>query len=243
MTVVKDQSGELLRGALVSRILAALQNNMPALLLLSGGSAAPAGAAVCREIEAGIAHLSRSGEPVPPCSISLIDERFGPAGHSDSNWLLLQNQGISFSTLIPHPVLTARDSNDTSFRKTEADFASFISHAVHRHQQGELYIAAILGIGSDGHTAGILPGTEAARIPLSAGQFTAAYQSTPYRRITVAPPFFPHIDFAAVWAAGSNKKQVLESLFTPNETVQQPAQLISLAKESMVYTDQEVVVS
>lgn len=240
MTVVPKSSADCLRETFVSRILGQLSSNMPVLILLSGGSAAPVGAAICRDLEHSLSG-DESAYPVPAeCMVTLVDERFGPAGHPDSNWNFFTLKDLPWKQLIPVPVLTATDNNPDLFLETVRKFDGFLSWAVTRHTQGRLFIAAVFGIGEDGHTAGILPDSPASLLSTSSPLYATGYHHAPYSRITMTPSFFPSIDLAMVWASGTNKRKPLESLLADSSYERMPAQLLKLPRETIMYTDQEV---
>ncbi len=242
MTVETNQSAGKIRETLVSRILDRLRNDVPVLLLLSGGSSAQTGAAVCRDIEAASREYAGSGNRLPECRVSLVDERFGPAGHSDANWNSLESQAGNWHYLKPVPLLTGTSGSDEDFTMAVESFNRFLGGITQQKQREEVFIAALFGIGEDGHTAGILPESPAAVIPVDSERFAAGYKSIPHTRITIAPPFFPHIDLAMVWVSGPEKQLVLESLQRSISPTVQPAQFLKLAKETVIFTDQEAAV-
>ncbi len=240
MTFETEHSADRLREMLVSRILDQLSSSMSVLLLLSGGSAAPVGAAVCRDLENALSGEIFSPSAVPDCLVSLVDERFGPVGHPDSNWNVFFHEKLPWKQLVPIPVLTDTENNPDLFLETTRVFDGFLSRAVARHKQGKLFITGIFGIGEDGHTAGILPDSPASFLSTESDLFATGYQSSPHTRITVTPSFFPNIDLAMVWANGPGKKKPLEALAMDSPYSHKPAQLLKLPCETIIYTDQEV---
>ncbi|HHU36206.1 MAG TPA: hypothetical protein GXZ47_03155 [Treponema sp.] len=235
MTILSGKTERDVREALVSRILCNLEKKHPVLLLVSGGSAAPLGVSVCQDIETACENAS-----FPQVTVSLIDERFGPMGHDDSNWTLLKKHGFAPHRLTGVPVLTELCETESTFEKTTDAFNAFLSHSVSLKTTDNLYIVALFGIGTDGHTAGILPHSPPSLIPLSSPKFAAGFPSDVFKRITIAPPFFPHIDFAVVWASGSEKKIPLENLYRDIPGEKHPAQFLKLAKETLVVTNQDI---
>lgn len=240
MTIETNRSAGDLREALVSRILDRLTTSNPCVLLLSGGSAAPIGAAICRDLETALKESAAQQKPMAECRVSLVDERFGPAGHPDSNWNSLEPDVPLWQYLKPVPLLTGTSGSEEDFTIAVESFNRFLAGVARQQMRGDLFVAALFGIGEDGHTAGILPESPAAVIAPESGRFASGYKSIPHTRITIAPPFFLHIDLATVWAAGSGKKKVLASLQQALSPAVQPAQFLKLATETVIFTDQEV---
>jgi 6-phosphogluconolactonase/glucosamine-6-phosphate isomerase/deaminase len=96
------------------------------------------------------------------------------------------------------------------------------------------YVIGLFGIGSDGHTAGILPNSPA----VTAAAEVAFYQASDYPRITISPVFFSKIHTAIVYAMGSAKLQALENLKQDLPAVLEPAQLLKQIPDTWIYTDQ-----
>ncbi len=109
-----------------------------------------------------------------------------------------------------------------------------------------LQIISILGIGQDGHTAGIFP--------LSKERFQEAYRDdsmylpvvvkglTIDSRASVSPQFIlNHVDRIFGFVVGSDKKQILEKLKNENLPIHEmPAQLIKQHSNAAIYTDQSI---
>ncbi len=236
MRIVRTDSPQTARDAVTSRILRQIGLGLPVLLLASGGSTAGIAVGVCEDAKR---LIGRGATPLSESlSLSLIDERFGPAGHGDSNWQRLIDLGLDECSVNARPVLVDREIRENSFTAAIDAFDGFLKGAVARQKAERLYIVGLFGIGSDGHTAGILPGS-----PLSVetaedeGRFAAGYVTDRFTRITVAPPFFRYIDYAVAYAAGSEKRAALATLEREAPIAAQPAQLLKRARETVVFTD------
>jgi 6-phosphogluconolactonase len=85
---------------------------------------------------------------------------------------------------------------------------------------------ALLGMGADGHTASLFPGSPL-EVAAPALPVTADYQGRPAQRITLTPPVFNSARLVVFLVAGENKaavlKHVLSGILTPE---QYPAQRI-----------------
>jgi 6-phosphogluconolactonase/glucosamine-6-phosphate isomerase/deaminase len=121
------------REAPVSRIIAGRLNELtgkgPVLWLVPGGSAAGVASLVSRQLD-----LPEN------LIVSLTDERYGPAGHRDSNWQLLIDKAFDFPPQ-NYAVLFDKNLNETT--KT---FNKFLAGV----ERQKLHKIALFGMGRDG---------------------------------------------------------------------------------------------
>jgi 6-phosphogluconolactonase/glucosamine-6-phosphate isomerase/deaminase len=97
-------------------------------------------------------------------------------------------------------------------------------------------VIAQLGIGPDGHTAGILPNSVATE-PNS--RLVVNYVADPYKRLTLSFTALKKVTVAYVLAFGSNKMDALIALQSQNLSLsEQPAQILKQLNEAYVYNDQ-----
>lgn len=198
---------------IANRINQELESNN-VLLLLSGGSNVSLGVAVVKKLNRKL-------------TVGLIDERYGPVGHKDSNWQKLLEAGLEAENVELLPVL----ESDFSLSETAAAYASRL-----REVSAEKTVIGIFGIGEDGHTAGILPHSEAVD---STDLFTS-YIGPDFQRLTITPAFINQVDVAFLVAYGDNKRAKLEELKTDIPVGDQPAQALKDVRELIVYNDQVV---
>lgn len=204
--------------ALRTRITAELEASKQVLWVVSGGS----------NITASIAVMA--GLPVPlrrQLTLLLSDERYGEVGHTDSNYQQFMQQGFGSqdARFIPtlRPGLSLESTVAAYAETTQVEFA-----------KADIIISQ-LGIGTDGHIAGALPGSPA----ISSQEWVVGYDSPPYKRITMTFPALRHInaDYSLVY--GSNKRPALERLAQLElEPGEQPAQILKQLPEAYVYNDQ-----
>lgn len=171
---------------------------------------------------------SISNELTPNLTIMLSDERYGEVGHADSNWEQLMQAGFNpwQAQLIP----TLQPG--TSLEETVRGYNQAVQQAMTSNQ----IIIAQLGIGPDGHIAGILPHSGAAHEEIN---LVAGYVSTPFTRITMTFNALRHITAAYVFAFGGTKNQALRSLHDLSLPLgDQPVQILKEIPEAYVYNDQ-----
>ena len=161
-------------------------------------------------------------------AIMFSDERFGPVGHPDSNLKQLYDNGFKPKQAMVIPVLRPGASLDITTRLyTEAAGVAF---------GAANYILAFLGMGPDGHTAGILPGSPAAKARKA---WVISYETPEFTRITLTPFALSHVSEAFVIARGEAKRPALQLLQTKAlPIVKQPAQLLKKLSKVVIFNDQ-----
>jgi 6-phosphogluconolactonase/glucosamine-6-phosphate isomerase/deaminase len=204
---------------LTERLVRELAAGKSVLWLTSGGSNIPASVQIMDNISA---NLSRN------LSVSLADERYGDPGHSESNWAQLIQAGFSGKQAALLPVLQA----GASFEQTISSYTKLIDEAFANHD----VIIAQLGIGQDGHIAGIVPDSPAAA---EKTKLVAGYQDPPLARLTLTFPGLRRITAAYAFAFGKPKQRALVSLQSKaSDLSHEPAQILNELPEAYMYSDQ-----
>jgi 6-phosphogluconolactonase/glucosamine-6-phosphate isomerase/deaminase len=158
-------------------------------------------------------------------TIGLIDERYGPKGHIDSNWSQLLAAGLNSNNFNTLPIITTYQSLE--------DTSSNYSHRLKQAANDSDYVTGIFGIGIDGHTAGILPGSSA----VESNDIVTHFIGPDYQRITITPTFMRSIDKAFLVSFGSQKHEQLALLQEALPTSDQPAQALKQITDLTIYTD------
>jgi 6-phosphogluconolactonase/glucosamine-6-phosphate isomerase/deaminase len=204
---------------LAERLVRELAAGKHVLWLTSGGSNIPSSVQIMDNISAG---LSKQ------LSVSLADERYGEPGHSESNWAQLMQAGFSGKHATLLPVLKP----GVSFEQTIRTYNQLMEKAFASHD----VIIAQLGIGPDGHVAGILPHSPATTETTA---LVTGYKDPPLTRITLTFPGLSRVTAAYVFAFGKPKQKALVSLHTQAlPKTEQPAQILSELPEAYIYNDQ-----
>lgn len=158
-------------------------------------------------------------------TVSLTDERFGPPGHSNSNWQKLLDAGFSLPGANLVPILNGKD-----FAKTTKDFSDFIGNAFEIND----YKIACVGVGSDGHTLGVLASSPG----VSSNKLVVGYGGKDYERITLSLKSLESLDKVVVYMAGKQKQDVITQIIEQNLPFEkQPAQALKKSKRLIVYND------
>ena len=161
-------------------------------------------------------------------TVSLVDERYGPIGHVDSNWGQLQQAGFPAKQARMLPVL----HSDMGFEQTRDSYETMLKTSLANGNS----VIALLGMGDDGHIAGILPHTIATE-PTEA--LIVAYHHQPYDRLTLSFSALQALTATYTFVFGESKKPPLTRLSTENlPLAEQPAQILKYLEDAYVYNDQ-----
>jgi 6-phosphogluconolactonase/glucosamine-6-phosphate isomerase/deaminase len=202
---------------LTKRLNKELSGGKRVLWLLSGGS----NIAITTKVMAALPH-----EATKNLAIFLLDERYGETGHLDSNAKQLYDAGFQAKEAVFVPVLVP----GFSLEETRERYAEACKRAL---EHADVVIAQI-GIGSDGHIAGILPHSAAA----DADGWVAAYQTPHFTRVTLTFDAMRKITVAYVMAFGKEKEPTLLQLRDEKSSlIDQPAQFLKELPEVYIYND------
>lgn len=212
VTTAQEATAEL-----VKYLLDAAKMHESILLLVSGGSAISTEADV----------LNAVNDLPQILSVLPMDERYGPYGHGDSNMAQLGERLKSGNILPIHDVL----EQNLPFNETVERYSLLAQDLFARAD----HIAAIFGIGPDGHTAGLLPHSPATSDTVST---VIGYSWQDYTRMTLGTSSLLQIDSAFVLAYGDNKKPALNRLRVNDETFEDlPAKLLYDIPEVTIYNN------
>ncbi|MDD5343784.1 MAG: 6-phosphogluconolactonase [Smithella sp.] len=157
-------------------------------------------------------------------TITLTDERYGPADHFNSNYFQLVEKGFNLPEARIIPILIDEDQNITT-EKFDAVLNQEFSLAD--------YKIGLFGIGIDGHTAGILPDS----VAIQSQNLACSYDTPVFSRITITPKAIERLNEAVVWMQGKEKLEVLENLKNDIEISKQPAQILKKVPLLTIFTD------
>ena len=154
----------------------------------------------------------------------LVDERFVPPSHRESNYGLIERyllSHVNISDANVHRLQTEGITLEESARRYEEDIRSFF-----RIEGGSVpqFDLIILGIGEDGHTASLFPGTGLLRVterlalPVTAGR-------VPAHRISLSLPVLTNGRQIMFLVTGANKARVVKEIME-NEECTLPAALV-----------------
>ncbi len=201
---------------LVQAINSRLSEGQKVLWLVPGGSAISIAADVSKQL-----HVPEDGQLI----VTLTDERYGPVNHPDSNWLQLASAGFQVANTKELTVL-----HNKSLEETVSDYADALETAL----LGADFRIGLFGMGADGHTAGILPGSPA----VNEQRLASGYAASDFTRLTMTFPAIMRLDQTVVYAMGAGKKPALENLQRDIPLAVQPAQIHKKVSRCTIFNDQ-----
>ncbi len=140
------------------------------------------------------------------CLVSLVDERIIDTNHDDSNTkllhdYLLQNNALKASFI---PLLPEKVSSDTN---------ALFNFANQHFKQPHL---AILGMGTDGHTASLFPETSAFLNEEKENIVLTKPANAPYERLSMSINALENCEKLFLSISGAQKRGVLEKALKEN---------------------------
>lgn len=203
---------------LLDRLIEELEASKNVLWLVPGGSNIPLSASVMRDIP---------DDLTKNLTVYLTDERYVEVGHPDSNSKQLEDAGFEHKQARVTYVL----ARGLSLEETAEQYALSIGAAF----EAANIVIAQMGIGTDGHICGILPGSKA----VDSDKLVVGYVTDTFTRITLTPKALEqYVDAAYAYAFGESKKEALANLLTGKPLAEQPAQVLKKLPEAYVYNDQ-----
>ncbi len=158
-------------------------------------------------------------------TVSLTDERYGVVGHFDENWQQILNLGFDLPGANMYRQLIGKSREETT--------VAFNNWLKDQFQIND-YKIALFGIGSDGHTAGIKPGSAA----ITSNNLAASFTGNDFERITITFPGILKLDEAITQASGVDKKPIIKNLL--NDAIDitiQPAQILKQIPISIFFSN------
>ncbi len=222
--VTQDLAGRALE--LVSaRLLAAVERSGSATLVLSGGST---------PLEL-YRQLAASSLPWDRIHLFWGDERFVPHDHEDSNY------GAAREAFLDGLAIPAGNVHQWPILDTAAASAEAYSDVLQNVLGAEpIFDVTLLGIGTDGHTASLFPGTGAA---LADGLTVASSPpGVAQQRLSLTLPLLSASRCVMFLVSGQDKRGVLAGLVEggAEDPDLEPARAVTAADELLVVTDQEL---
>ena len=169
-----------------------------------------------------------AGSKLAGLAILPIDERYGPAGHKNSNVQALRDAGFDSGVAIVVDVLM----HNVPFDQTVGFYNEVASTAL----SNASVIVGQFGMGSDGHIAGIKPESPATELDEST---VAGYEWDDYVRMTLMPAALRQVTSGFLIAYGADKKKPLTQLQKQAVPFKKlPAMLLYELPDVHVYNDQ-----
>ncbi len=204
------------------------------LLLLSGGS------------QKTLYEMLMQEKKLKPFAVALVDERYGEKMHDNSNEKMiketglvsdLEARGINF-----YPIL----SEGADIAKTAEDYEIILKELLSKSKKK----VAVIGIGPDGHTAGIAPNRDKPYFvnPLFSqkGKLVGWFNDetgTFGKRVTTTFDALSQTDLLIILAFGPSKQNPLNAMFQEGPLEEIPSRFYirpDIAPKTLLITDQKI---
>ncbi|MCX6727890.1 MAG: 6-phosphogluconolactonase [Candidatus Saccharibacteria bacterium] len=208
---------ETVSSYIAERIGAQLSNGKTVAWFVSGGSNIPVELATIEKL--------KSTQNPANLHIIMVDERFGPVGHANSNWhsMNLEDHNDAGHTL--HPILAEGDTSETATQRYDSTVAKLIEDGA--------YTIGQFGLGADGHTAGLLPGNPV----MESDGLYAHYHGKDFERITATPKLIARLDECILYASGDDKAQAFADMQKPGDENVVPSRILQNARKLTILSD------
>lgn len=163
----------------------------------------------------------------------LVDERIVPYTHSDSNWgmvsaTLVKPTGIPAENC--HPILVEDPVPELSAARYEKELLRFFGS---RQADVPVFDLILLGIGSDGHTASLFPGSpalgESRRLAIA-----VILDDTRHARITLSLPVINHAENVLALVSGQSKSGIMKRVLIQRDK-HLPSTLVNPVRGNLVF--------
>lgn len=221
---------------LAYRLLQELSNHQTA-IFLSGG-------ATPKKLYEKIAQGPYDSADFAAGAVALIDERYTTVFENTNEYLLQKTKLITYlstKNISFYNILKNKDIDETV-----RDYDETVRYILHNFRKS----VAIMGIGKDGHIAGIAPKRIDFENPLFKKEDRNAYVSSfndekgPFqKRVTMTFLSLSFIDFFIVLAVGKEKREAMTKLFETGSEEEIPARFYirkDIASKTLLITDQKV---
>lgn len=225
LTVVPDVAAAVARDAAAVIERAAGSRGRAVLCLAGGGTPLPAYRALAE----------RRDLPWGRVWVAWGDERDVPPDRADRNEraareALLDRVPVPEDQVLPWPYARNADPQDVADA-----YALRLRRALGDPEEGAWFDLTLLGLGADGHTASLFPGTGATRAEGLATAVRPAGQPT--ARLTLTPRALSSSRRVWFLVAGEAKRDALEATLAGGDPERVPATAIRAREELRVFTD------
>jgi 6-phosphogluconolactonase/glucosamine-6-phosphate isomerase/deaminase len=176
---------------------------------------------------------------------AMVDERYGKPMHENSNELMIKKSGLMDyfkRQKIPFYRILDKDQNlaNSAFRYNET-----VGSLFSRYPKS----VAILGVGEDGHLAGIAPNRPDFSNPLFSADCSSqlvSFFEDPYvfgQRVTMTTKGLSMLNILIVLVFGEKKKDALSRLFKRGPVAKVPSRFLKrpkIAHKTLLITDQDI---
>jgi len=219
INIEKSNNCQEAQDSAVSKLQNALEDSDHPLLLLSGGSS----------VKVAI-QLLKNSLGLNRWTIGQVDERYGKVGHQFSNWKALLEAGLEpqrFRQVIP--IL----SDGLAIDKTAKVYEQQLRQALADSDKAVI----LLGVGADGHIAGMLPKERKEfETNFQGKNLVASFKGPDYERITITQSVLNSVDEIVAFSCGPGKAEAVKKLDDDLPLHEHPAQLLKYSRNVNIFT-------
>jgi 6-phosphogluconolactonase len=176
----------------------------------------------------------KSDLPWDKTHIFMVDERFVPYESDENNYHLIHRtllRPINIPAKNIHPIVTSEPSPGASAERYERDILNFCKTAGINDFRLDLIL---LGVGEDGHTASLFPGSPAVKEIDRLAIEVSPPDKIKYERISLTFPAINNADNVIFFVTGSNKAVVMKDAIEREESPL-PAAMVKPVKGKLVF--------
>lgn len=172
-------------------------------------------------------------------SVALVDERFGLSMHDNSNEKIIEETGL-FKYFESQNIPVFNILNGQNIQNSTKEYEGVVAHLLKSKNK-----IAILGIGGDGHIAGLPAGISNSKFLIS-NEMVLSVQNFPgefKNRITLTFKALSQMDKLILLAFGQEKKKALELMLALGLIKEIPARFLNqkgISNKTILITDQKV---
>ena len=179
------------------------------------------------------AQLSRAELPWDKIHVFLVDERFVPPTHPDSNVRMIQQAlfkgaGVPAGNIHAVPFLTTTRESALAYEK---NISAFFKMGTSRERP--VFDLVLLGVGEDGHTASLFPGGPGLA-PRSRNVVPVQLRNVKHHRISLSLDVLNHAQECFFLVTGKNKAVVMKDIIENDKSLY-PAARVRLGSGRLVY--------
>jgi 6-phosphogluconolactonase len=157
--------------------------------------------------------------------VFMVDERFVPYESDENNFHMINSTLLRHVNISPrnvHPILTSELSPETAAERYEEDMATYCNTIHIRLPRFDLIM---LGIGEDGHTASLLPGTPSLNETEHWAVSVCPPDISKKERITLTFPVINNAENILFMVEGENKAGIIKQVIQ-DENKMLPAAMV-----------------
>ncbi len=174
-------------------------------------------------------------------AVAMVDERYGLPFHEKSNEKMIEESGLIrylSSTQVPFYSIL----EDKPLDETAADYEKMLVFLFAQFRKS----IAIMGVGDDGHTAGLPAGIQSLKFKVQNEQLVTSYNDEVGRygeRITMTFKALGQVGQNVILAFGDEKRNALQKMLEAGSMDEIPARFYArpeIAKKTLLITDQKL---